>query len=330
MANTATLGKIGVLTSGGDAPGMNAAVRSVVRTAITSGIEVVGIMQGYSGAIHNKMQPLTMGSVANIIQRGGTILKSGRAPEFLRPDVRTQAAGNLKAAGIEGLVVIGGDCTFNGAHLLAQEHGLRVVVIPGTIDNDIFGTEETIGFDTAINTALEAIDRIRDTALSHNRLFFIEVMGRHSGYIAINSGIAGGAVAVIIPEQDISFDELYSLLEQSGKAHKKSSLIVVAEGSKIGGANELAKMVAERSNYFDIKVTILGHLQRGGSPTYFDRVLASRMGVAAVEGLLKGEKDSMVGIFNNKIVFNQFADIMNGQHHEIDQESLRIAKILSI
>jgi 6-phosphofructokinase 1 len=228
------------------------------------------------------------------------------------------------------LVAIGGDGTFTGLHIFQEEYGIPGVCVPGTIDNDIAGTDYTIGYDTATNTAVEAIDRIRDTALSHNRLFFIEVMGRHSGYIALNSAIAGGAVAVIIPEESISFDQLYQLLEQSGKANKKSSLIVVAEGSRIGGAMELARMVAERSNYFDIKVTILGHLQRGGAPTYFDRVLASRMGLAAVEGLLNGQTDSMVGVSQNKIVFNPFHSIMNGKRHEIDQESLRLAKILSI
>ena len=328
MANK--ISKIGVFTSGGDAPGMNAAIRAVVRASAYYQKDVFGIIRGYEGMIDGEIVKLGPRSVGNILQRGGTILKSARSDSFRTKEGRAKALENLKKQGINALVAIGGDGTFTGLHTFYKECGIPAVCIPGTIDNDIAGTDYTIGYDTATNTAVEAIDRIRDTALSHNRLFFIEVMGRHSGYIAINSGIAGGAVAVIIPEQDISFDELYSLLEQSGKAHKKSSLIVVAEGSKIGGANELAKLVAERSNYFDIKVTILGHLQRGGSPTYFDRVLASRMGVAAVEGLLKGEKDSMVGIFNNKIVFNQFADIMNGQHHEIDQESLRIAKILSI
>jgi 6-phosphofructokinase 1 len=324
------ISKIGVFTSGGDAPGMNAAIRAVVRACAFYEKDVFGIMHGYEGMIDGEIVKLSARSVGNILQRGGTILKSARSENFRTREGRAMALQNLKRQGIEGLVAIGGDGTFTGLHTFYQEYGIPSVCIPGTIDNDIAGTDYTIGYDTATNTAVEAIDRIRDTALSHNRLFFIEVMGRHSGYIAINSGIAGGAVAVIIPEQEFTFDQLYSVLEQSGRAHKKSSLIVVAEGSKIGGANELARMVAERSSYFDIKVTILGHLQRGGSPTYFDRVLASRMGVAAVEGLLKGEKDSMVGIYNNKMVFNRFADIMTGQHHAIDEESLRIAKILSI
>jgi 6-phosphofructokinase 1 len=269
-------------------------------------------------------------SVGNILQRGGTILKTARSEKFRTKEGRITAFENLKKHGIDALVAIGGDGTFTGVHKFYHEFGVPSICIPGTIDNDIAGTDYTIGYDTATNTAVEAIDRIRDTALSHNRLFFIEVMGRHSGYIAIHSAIAGGAVAAIIPEVDMTFDELYELLEQSGKAQKKSSLIVVAEGSKIGGATELARQVAERSNYFDTKVTILGHQQRGGAPTYFDRVLASRMGVSAVEGLLNDEKDAMVGIFKNKIVFNQFDDIMQGQIHPIDAETLKLAKILSI
>src|SRR4051812_13398032 len=324
------ISKIGVFTSGGDAPGMNAAIRAVVRASIYYQKEVFGIIHGYEGMIEEEIVKLGARSVGNILQRGGTILKSARSENFRSPEGRKKAYDNLKKNGIDALVAIGGDGTFTGLHTFHKEYGIPCVCIPGTIDNDIAGTDYTIGYDTATNTAVEAIDKIRDTALSHNRLFFIEVMGRHSGYIALNSGIAGGAVAIIIPEEELSFDDLYSRLEQSGKTSKKSSLVVVAEGSRIGDANELAKMVADRSSYFDIKVTILGHLQRGGAPTYFDRVLASRMGVAAVEGLLKGETDSMVGVFNNKIVFNKFDDIMNGQHHEIDQESLRLAKILSI
>jgi len=326
----AKISKIGVFTSGGDAPGMNAAIRAVVRASIYYQKEVSGIIHGYEGMIDEEIVKLGARSVGNILQRGGTILKSARSENFRSPEGRKKAFESLKKHGIDALVGIGGDGTFTGLHTFYKEFGFPCVCIPGTIDNDIAGTDYTIGYDTATNTAVEAIDKIRDTALSHNRLFFIEVMGRHSGYIALNSGIAGGAVAIIIPEEHLSFDDLYGRLEQSGKTSKKSSLVVVAEGSKIGDANELARMVAERSSYFDIKVTILGHLQRGGAPTYFDRVLASRMGVAAVEGLLKGETDSMVGVFNNQVVFNKFDSIMNGQHHEIDQESLRLAKILSI
>ncbi len=324
-----TISKIGVFTSGGDAPGMNAAIRATIRAAIYYNKEVYGIMRGYEGMIDNEIVKLGARSVSNILQRGGTILKTARSEMFRTKEGREKAFQNLKKTGIDALVAIGGDGTFTGLHKFYEEFNIPSICIPGTIDNDIAGTDYTIGFDTATNTAVEAIDRIRDTALSHNRLFFIEVMGRNSGYIAINSGIAGGAVAVIIPEEVTSFDDLYSLLEQGGKTNKKSSLVVIAEGSKIGGANELAKMVAERSNYFDIKVTILGHLQRGGAPTYFDRVLASKMGVAAIEGLIAGKSDAMVGIRDNKMVYNDFNTIMT-QHHEIDAEALRISKILSI
>ncbi|HRG08556.1 MAG TPA: 6-phosphofructokinase [Cyclobacteriaceae bacterium] len=323
------ISKIGVFTSGGDAPGMNAALRAVVRAAIYYKKEIYGIMQGYEGMIDGDIVKLGARSVGNIIQRGGTILKSARSQEFRTKEGREKAFINLKKHGIEALVAIGGDGTFTGLHKLHEEYGIPAVCIPGTIDNDIAGTDFTVGFDTATNTAVEAIDKIRDTAISHNRLFFIEVMGRNSGYIAINCGIAGGAVATIIPEETMTLEELFAKLDEGGKTNKKSSLVVVAEGSKLGGAMELAKKFSERNNYFDIKVTILGHLQRGGTPTYFDRVLASKMGVAAVEGLLKGEKDVMVGILNNKIVYNDFDTIMK-YHHEIDSESLRISKILSI
>jgi 6-phosphofructokinase 1 len=318
-----------VFTSGGDAPGMNAALRAVVRAGIYYKKEVFGIMRGYEGMIDGDIVKLGARSVGNILQRGGTILKSARSEAFRTPEGRKQAYASLKKEGINALIAIGGDGTFTGLHKFYQEYAVPSICIPGTIDNDIAGTDYTIGFDTATNTAVEAIDRIRDTALSHNRLFFIEVMGRNSGYIAMNSGIAGGAGIIVIPEEHITFDELYTKLTADEGTSKKSNLVVVAEGSKIGGVNELAKKVADRSSYFDIKVTILGHLQRGGTPTYFDRVLASKMGVAAVEGILKGEKDAMVGIQNNVMVYNAFDAIMT-KSHEIDAESLRIAKILSI
>jgi 6-phosphofructokinase 1 len=324
------IGKVAVFTSGGDAPGMNAAIRAVVRACAFYKKEAYGIMRGYEGMIEGDFVKLGPRSVGNIIQRGGTILKTARSEEFRTPEGRKEAYENLKAEGIDALVAIGGDGTFNGLHKFYEEHHVPSICIPGTIDNDLPGTDYTIGYDTATNTAVEAIDRIRDTALSHNRLFFVEVMGRSSGYIAMNSGIAGGATAIILPEEEMTFDQLYKLLGPEKETSKKSNLIVVAEGSKIGGANTLAKKVAERSSYFDIKVTILGHLQRGGSPTYFDRVLASRMGIAAIEGLLAGKKDVMVGIKDNKIVYNAFDAIMGGRYHELDSESLRIAKILSI
>jgi len=323
------ISKIGVFTSGGDAPGMNAAIRAVVRACTYYKKTCVGIMRGYEGMIEGDIMKLDARSVGNIIQRGGTILKSARSKEFRTPEGRAKAFEQLKKQGIDALIAIGGDGTFTGLNKFYGEYGVPSICIPGTIDNDLAGTDYTIGYDTATNAAVEAIDRIRDTALSHNRLFFVEVMGRHSGYIAMNSGIAGGAAAIICPEESMSFDELYASLGAGVKTNKKSNLIVVAEGSKIGDAHTLAKKVAERSDYFDIKVTVLGHLQRGGSPTYFDRVLASQMGVGAVEGLFNGEFDSMVGIRNKKIVYNKFADIV-GRHHDIDEESFRIAKILSI
>jgi 6-phosphofructokinase 1 len=322
--------KIGVFTSGGDAPGMNAAIRAVVRACTFYKKEAFGIMRGYEGMIEGDFVKLGARSVGNIIQRGGTILKSARSEEFRTAEGRKKAYENLKEEGIEALVAIGGDGTFTGLHKFFEEFKVPSICIPGTIDNDLPGTDYTIGYDTATNTAVEAIDRIRDTAMSHNRLFFVEVMGRNSGYIAINSGIAGGATGIVIPEENISFDQLFNLLGADKETSKKSNLIVVAEGSKIGDANTLARKVAERSAYFDIKVTILGHLQRGGAPTYFDRVLASRMGIAAVEGLMEGKNDCMVGIKDNKIVYNDFSTIMANKHHEIDSESLRIAKILSI
>ena len=324
------IGKIGVFTSGGDAPGMNAAIRAVVRACAFYKKEAYGIMRGYEGMIEGDLVKLGPRSVGNIIQRGGTILKTARSEEFRTAEGRKRAYENLKEEGIDALVAIGGDGTFTGLHKFYEEHKMPSVCIPGTIDNDLPGTDYTIGYDTATNTAVEAIDKIRDTALSHNRLFFVEVMGRNSGYIAMNSGIAGGATAIILPEEQMSFDQLFNMLGAEKDTSKKSNLVVVAEGSKIGDANSLAKRVAERSSYFDIKVTILGHLQRGGTPTYFDRVLASKMGIAAVEGLLNGKRDVMVGIKNNKMVYNDFETIMKEKYHEIDAEALRIAKILSI
>lgn len=325
-----SINKIGVFTSGGDAPGMNAAIRAVVRSAIYYKKEVYGIMRGYEGMIENDIVKLGARSVSNIIQRGGTILKTARCEEFRTPEGRQRAFDNLQKEGIDSLVAIGGNGTFTGLHKFYEEFQVPSICIPGTIDNDLAGTDFSIGYDTATNTAVEAIDKIRDTAMSHSRLFFIEVMGRNSGYIAVNAGVAGGAVYIIAPEEDIVFEEFYNRLTEGAKTNKKSNLVVIAEGSKIGGANELAQRIKERSNYFDIKVTILGHLQRGGSPTYFDRVLASKMGVAAVEGLLNGQRNAMVGIHGRHIVYNDFHLINTSAHNEIDSESLRIAKILSI
>jgi len=320
------ISKIAVFTSGGDAPGMNAALRAVVRAAIYYKKEVYGIMRGYEGMIDGDLVKLGARSVGNILQRGGTILKTARSDAFRSEEGREKAFQNLKKVGIDGLVAIGGDGSFTGLHQFHEEFRIPSICIPGTIDNDLACTDFTIGFDTATNTAVEAIDKIRDTALSHNRLFFIEVMGRNAGHIAINCGISGGAVATIIPEESMTIEELFDKLD---KGEKTSSLVVVAEGSKLGGAMELAEKFSERNNYFDIKVTILGHLQRGGAPSYFDRVLASKMGIAAVEGLLKDQNDVMVGIRDNQIVYNPFGSIIS-QHHKIDSELIRIAKILSI
>jgi 6-phosphofructokinase 1 len=321
--------RIGVFTSGGDAPGMNAAIRAVVRAGVFYEKEIIGIYRGYEGMIEGDFIPMEVRSVSNILQRGGTILKSARSKEFKTLEGRAKAYDQLKKHNIDALIGIGGDGSFAGLHHLYLEHGMPYVCVPGTIDNDIPGTDNTIGFDTATNTAVDAIDKIRDTALSHNRLFFIEVMGRDSGYIAINSGIAGGAVSIIIPEEETSIDELIKKLNVGGTQHKTSSLVIVAEGGKSGSAMEIAQKVKEHSPYFDTKVTILGHLQRGGSPTCLDRVLASKMGVAAIEGLDAGQTDVMVGIVNQKVVFNKFDNIMS-QPKDIHKEELRIAKILSI
>lgn len=321
--------RIGVFTSGGDAPGMNAAIRAVVRACTYYKTEIYGIYRGYEGMMEGDLVKMNARSVSNIIQRGGTILKSARSKEFRTPEGRKKAFNVLKEKSIDSLIAIGGDGTFNGLHVFYQEYGIPSICIPGTIDNDLPGTDYTIGFDTATNTAVEAIDKIRDTALSHNRLFFIEVMGRDAGFIAISSGIAGGAVGIIIPEETFSMEELIATLDESAKHNKKSSLVVVAEGGKSGNAMEIAAMVNKHFKQYDTKVTILGHLQRGGAPTYFDRVLASKMGIAAVEGLLNGEKDVMVGMVNNKIVFNSYED-MQKMENNIDLEDLRIAKILSI
>ena len=318
--------KIAVFTSGGDAPGMNAAIRAVVRASIYYKKEIFAVYRGYEGMIDDDIVPLDARSVGNIIQRGGTILKSARSQEFRTPEGRKKAYDNLRSRDIDALVAIGGDGTFTGLHKFYEEYKMPVICIPGTIDNDLPGTDYTIGYDTATNTAVEAIDKIRDTALSHNRLFFIEVMGRDSGYIAINSGIAGGAIAAIIPEEKMTTDELIATLD---KSDKRSSLVIVAEGGKSGSAIEIAKQVNERFSYYDTKVTILGHLQRGGAPSYFDRVLASRMGIAAIEGLIQGKTDVMVGIRDKNIVYNDFKTTMN-KDRSIEPELLRISKILSI
>jgi len=319
--------KIAVLTSGGDAPGMNAAIRSVVRTALTSKMEVIGVLGGFAGILQNKFIGLSLSSVANIIQRGGTILKSGRAPEFLKPEVRAQAAQNLKAQGIEGLVVIGGDGTFNGGSLLHLEHQIPVVGIPGTIDNDIYGSEETIGFDTALNTALEAIDRIRDTAASHDRLFIVEVMGRDSGFIAVDVGLAGGAEEVFIPENLANVDQAIQSIKRGVSRGKTSSIIVAAEGQKVGRAYDLAEQIRRKAG-FEARVCVLGHIQRGGPPTARDRILASRFGFSAVRALQTGHAGVMVAMQAGSVVLVSFKDSLS-KKRRVPNELIELAQLLA-
>lgn len=317
-----------MFTSGGDAPGMNAALRAVVRASVYYDIEVVGIYRGFEGMIDKDFEPLSARSVNHILPRGGTILKSARCPAFMEKEGRQRAYENLRSEGIDALVAIGGDGTFTGAMIFQEEFGLPVIGIPGTIDNDLYGTDYTLGFDTANNTAMEAIDKIRDTARSHNRLFFVEVMGRDSGFIAAHTGVATGAVAIVVPEREMSVDELGEILERSKSHHKSSSIVVVAEGGRTGGATALAEKIKSRYPEYDTKVTILGHLQRGGSPTLNDRLLASKLGLAAVEGLREGKSSAMVGLINSMVVFTPFKEAISDKLR-LDKEWLRIADILS-
>lgn len=327
--NKSGIKRIGVLTSGGDAPGMNAAIRAVVRACVFHNVEVEGIFQGYTGMIAGDFKRLNERSVSRILGRGGTILKSSRSEEFRTSEGRAKAAQQLQKNGVDALITIGGNGTFTGAHLLHQEHGIPVIGIPGSIDNDIYGTDHCIGFDTATNTVVDAVDRIRDTATSHNRLFFVEVMGRNSGFIALKAGIAAGAIAIILPEDEMSTEELMGLLSNSEESGKTSSIVLVAEGSKSGGAYEWAKKVAEKAPQYDNRVTVLGHLQRGGAPSCYDRVMASRMGVAAVEGLLQGRKDVMVGIISDQEVYSSLEEATT-RRNVPNRDELRIARILSI
>ena len=321
--------KIGVLTSGGDAPGMNAAIRAVVRTCVYNNIEVDGIFQGYQGLIDGDFKRLNERSVARILGRGGTILKSSRCKDFFEKEGRRRAYENLKKHQVDALITIGGNGTFTGAHLLHEEFGIQVMGVPGSIDNDIFGTDHCIGFDTATNTVVDAVDRIRDTATSHNRIFFVEVMGRNSGFIALKAGIATGAIAIVLPEDEMSIEDLVTTLKSSEESGKSSSIVLVAEGSKSGGAYEIAKMVNERYNEYETRVSVLGHLQRGGAPSCYDRVIASRMGVAAVEGLMEGRSDVMTGIINDAEAYTPLADAI-GKRNLPNRDELRIARILAI
>ena len=320
---------IGVFTSGGDSPGMNACLRAVVRTAVFHEIKITGIMRGYQGMIENDFLPMNARSVSNIIHRGGTILKSARSKEFEEKTGRDKAFSNLQAAGIEGLIAIGGDGTFRGATAFFDENDMPIMGIPGTIDNDLNGTDFTLGFDTAVNTAAEAIDKIRDTAASHDRLFFVEVMGRDAGHIALWSGISGGAEAILLPEEKTDIDQLIALLGKGAKNQKTSSIVIVCEGDDAGGALEIAKKVNEKFPKFDTRVTVLGHVQRGGSPSVFDRMLGSRLGIAATEALLNGSYGKMAGILSNKIAFTDFKEATK-QHSPMDPELLRYAKMLAI
>lgn len=321
--------KIGVLTSGGDAPGMNAAIRAVVRSCVYYKIEVVGIIHGFNGLINNEIQPFDKRSVSNIINKGGTILKTARSEEFKTPEGRKKAYQNIQKNGIEALVVIGGDGSFTGASIFESEFNIPCIGIPGTIDNDIYGTDYTIGFDTAVNTVVEAADKIRDTASSHNRFFFIEVMGRDSGYIAMYSGIACGAEKVLIPELEGEFESLVETLKESHASKKTSNIVIVAEGEQEGGAYEIAEKTKKVFPEYDVKVTVLGHIQRGGAPSYFDRVIATRMGVKAIEVLMLGRSNVMVGIENNHIVTTSLKDAIK-QHPSLNPELLNVAQIASI
>lgn len=323
----ARIKKIAVLTSGGDAPGMNAAIRAVTRTAIYNNLEVIGIREGFRGMIENLYTPLRSHDVSDIIQRGGTILKTARCMEFKTAEGRQIAYNNLKEIGIDGVIVIGGDGTFTGARIFNEEFDIPLIGIPGTIDNDLYGTDYTIGYDTALNTVVEAVDKIRDTASAHNRLFFIEVMGAEAGFIALRSGIAAGAEAIIIPEVNNEVEKLNRLLE-SGRRQRASNIVIVAEGDKEGGAYKLANNVKEHFPNYDIRITVLGHVQRGGSPSAFDRVTASRLGYAAVEALLDDQKSIMVGIQNNEIVLVPFRKAIK-LHKSVNQSLLEIAEILS-
>ena len=322
--------RIAVFTSGGDAPGMNACIRAVVRGAVYHGIEVFGIRRGYTGMINGDIFQMTSHSVSNIVQRGGTILKSARSKEFMTPEGRSRAYEQLQKFGIEGLVAIGGNGTFTGATIFFDEYGIPTVGAPGTIDNDLYGTDYTIGFDTAVNTALEAIDKIRDTADSHDRIFIVEVMGRDSGYIAIQSGIAGGAEMVMVPEVLTPISEVVNTLKQGFTRSKSSSIVVVAEGEEEGSAAEVAEKISKLiDEELDMRVTTLGHIQRGGIPTAYDRILASRLGLGALEGLMNGEKNVMAGVINNELVYTPFRDTIR-LPKPINEDLLRMVKILSV
>jgi 6-phosphofructokinase 1 len=320
--------KVGVLTSGGDSPGMNAAVRAVVRTGLYHGLEMYGIMRGYSGMLEDDIVRMESRSVANIIQRGGTILKTARCKEFFDYEGRKKAYENLKNRGINGLIIIGGDGSFKGALKFSQEFDIPCIGLPGTIDKDIAGTDFTIGFDTAVNTAVEAIDKIRDTADAHDRLFIIEVMGRDAGYIALHSGIATGAEHILIPERKTDIEDVIASLLEKEKRKKLVNMIVVAEGDDFGGAEEVSKIIKQRLPNADTRVCVLGHIQRGGSPSCLDRLIASRMGYQAVESLIEGRYNVMIGVLNNKMHYTPLEKAVKAKQ-KISDDWLRIVKILA-
>ncbi|MGB5229017.1 6-phosphofructokinase [Eudoraea sp.] len=323
--------KIAVFTSGGDSPGMNAAIRSVVRTCAYFKKDCIGIYRGYEGMIEGDFLPMNARSVNNIINKGGTVLKSARCDEFRTPEGRKKAYDQLIANNIDAFVVIGGDGSFTGALAFYEEYKMPFIGIPGTIDNDIFGTTYTLGFDTALNTVVEAIDKIRDTASSHHRLFFVEVMGRDVGHIALNSGVGAGAEEILIPEENLGLDRLLDSLTRSKARGKSSSIVVVAEGDRTTGKNvyELKEFVEKNLPVYDVRVCVLGHMQRGGAPSCFDRVLASRMGVKSVEALLEGKTNLMAGIIDNKITFTPVSDAIKGKT-KIDKELIRVSDIMTI
>jgi 6-phosphofructokinase 1 len=324
-----TIKRIGVYTSGGDAPGMNAAVRAVVRTCAYHGIEIYGITGGYEGMMDGNVNKLETRDVGNIIQRGGTFLKTARSERFTTAEGRKQAATIIKKHKIEGLVALGGNGTFTGAEIFHKEHGIPVVGVPCTIDNDLYGTDYTIGFDTALNTAVEAVDKIRDTAESHDRLFFIEVMGRNSGFLALHTAIASGATLVLLPERETTYEELANVLRTSAKRKKLFSLIIVAEGNTLGKTEEIAEELKSRVGAYDTRVAVIGHLQRGGSPSGADRLLASRLGSNAVVALLDGHKNVMVGIDNNLIKYTPLSIAVKNEK-EINMDMLRMSEILAL
>lgn len=322
--------KIAVLTSGGDSPGMNTALRAVVRTCAYKNIDCVGVSRGYQGLINDDIKTLKTRSVRGIINRGGTMLYSARSDEFRTKEGREKAFSNIKKHGIDGLVVIGGDGSFTGGLIFQKEFGIPVIGIPGTIDNDLYGTSHTLGYDTALNTVMDAIDKIRDTAISHDRLFFVEVMGRDAGHIALNSGIAIGAQEILIPEQNMGIEGLINSLKDSKKNGKTSSIVVVAEGDKTGkNVFDLARQVEEEFPKYEIRVSVLGHMQRGGSPSCFDRVLGTKMGVRAVESLIDGDSGKMIGIDNGKIVSTSLKKAIKGET-KIDPELIRVSRIMNI